>query len=95
MANTTYHVALAIGRTEEGDLVVEEAVEAASPAAAVGRARQIASRKVGAIAFSRSGDPDLGEYGDAVILARFGETPPDIEPPESRQPLSVSAAGRP
>jgi hypothetical protein len=24
MTNTTYHVALAIGRTEEGDLVVEE-----------------------------------------------------------------------
>ena len=95
MANTTYHVALAIGRTEEGDLVVEDAVEAASPAAAVGRARQIASRKVGAIAFSRSGDPDLGEYSDAVILARFGETPAEIELPVSLQPLSVSAAGRP
>ena len=95
MTNTTYHVALAIGRTEEGDLVAEDAVEAASPAAAVGRARQIASKKVGAIAFSRSGDPDLGEYGDAVILARFRETPADIEPPVSLQPLSVSAAGRP
>jgi hypothetical protein len=44
MATTTYHVALAIGRTEEGDLAVEDAVEAASPAVAVGRARQIASR---------------------------------------------------
>ena len=65
IANTTYHVALAIRRTEEGDLVAEDAVEAASPAAAVGRARQIASSKLGAIAFSRSGDPDLGEYGDA------------------------------
>ena len=94
MANITYHVALAIGRTEEGDLVVEDAVEAPSPAVAVARARVIASRKAGAIAFSCSGDPDLGEYSDAVILARFGE-PPEIEPPASLQPLSVSAAGRP
>jgi hypothetical protein len=95
MANTTYHVAIAIARTEAGDLVVEDAVEAPSPAAAVARARVIASRKAGAVAFSRSGDPDLGEYSDAVILARFGETPPDIEPPASPRSLSVSAAGRP
>ena len=94
MANITYHVALAIGRTEEGDLVVEDAVEAPSPAVAVARARVIASRKAGAIAFSCSGDPDLGEYSDALILARFGETPPDIEPPASLRSLSVPAAGR-
>jgi hypothetical protein len=95
MANTTYHVALAIGRTEEGDLVVEDAVEAPTSAAAVARARVVASRKAGAVAFSRSGDPELGEYSDAVILARFGETPADVEPLASLQPLSVSAAGRP
>jgi hypothetical protein len=55
LANVTYHVALAIGRTEEGDLIIEDAVEAPSPAAAVRRARAIASRKVGAVAFSRTG----------------------------------------
>jgi hypothetical protein len=44
MASTTYHVAVVIGRAEEGDLVVEDAVEAASPAAAVGRARQMEGR---------------------------------------------------
>jgi hypothetical protein len=80
MACITYHVALTFIRGEEGDLVVGDAVEASSAAAAIGRACSIASTKAGAVAFSRTGDPDLGEYGDAVILARFGETPPDIEP---------------
>jgi hypothetical protein len=95
MANITYHVALAIIRTEEGDLVVEDAVEMPSPAAAVGRARAIASRKAGAVAFSRTGDRDLGEYGDAVILARFGETPPDIEPPGAcPTAITIGGAGR-
>jgi hypothetical protein len=81
MANIIYHVALAITRTEEGDLVVENAVEAPASAAAVWLPRAIAGGKTGAVAFSRTGDPDLGEYYDAVILARFGETPPEIEPP--------------
>jgi hypothetical protein len=95
MANITYHVAVAIIRTEEGDLVVEEAVEVPTAAAAVGRARVIAGRKAGAVAFSRTGDPDLGEYGDAVILARFGETPPDIEPPDACQrEITIGGAGR-
>jgi hypothetical protein len=28
---------------------------------------------VGAEAFSRTGDPSVGEFQDAVILAKFGE----------------------
>jgi hypothetical protein len=30
---------------------------------------------VGAIAFSRGGDPNVGEFKDAVILKTFGEVP--------------------
>ncbi|MEW9310638.1 hypothetical protein [Labrys neptuniae] len=33
---------------------------------------------VGAIAFSRSGDPDIGYFDDAEILGRYGETPDDL-----------------
>jgi hypothetical protein len=47
-----------------------------------------AGSKAGAVAFSRTGDPDLGEYGNAVILARFGETPSDIEPATSRPAMA-------
>jgi hypothetical protein len=33
---------------------------------------------VGAIAFSRTGDPNVGEFEDAVILKAFGEVPDDF-----------------
>lgn len=29
-------------------------------------------------AFSRTGDPSIGEFEDAVILGRYGETPDDL-----------------
>jgi hypothetical protein len=32
----------------------------------------------GAIAFSRRGSPELGEFEDAVILRAFGEVPDDF-----------------
>lgn len=28
----------------------------------------------GAVAFSRAGDPSTGEFSEAVVIARFGET---------------------
>ncbi|WP_284315014.1 hypothetical protein [Labrys miyagiensis] len=33
---------------------------------------------VGTIAFSRSGDPARGDFADASILGRYGETPEDV-----------------
>ena len=32
----------------------------------------------GAVAFSRSGDPNVGEFDDAVILKTFGQVPEDF-----------------
>jgi hypothetical protein len=32
----------------------------------------------GAVAFSRSGDPNSGEFDDAVILKTFGQVPEDF-----------------
>ena len=32
-------------------------------------------------AFSRSGDPNLGEFDDAVALKSFGEVPKDLQAP--------------
>jgi hypothetical protein len=34
-------------------------------------------------AFSRTGDPTLGEFEDAVILKTFGDVPVDFGTPES------------
>ena len=35
-------------------------------------------RKAGAIAFSRTGDPAIGNCDDKVILGRYGETTDDL-----------------
>jgi hypothetical protein len=33
---------------------------------------------VGAVAFSRSGDPATGEFGDATLIRKFGDVPEDL-----------------
>ena len=50
-----------------------EARKVMSPIVAERRARTLALEHSGALAFSRTGNPATGEFGDAVILARFGE----------------------
>ena len=80
MATVTYFVVLPFVRDEEtGDLRAEDGIEAPSEQSAMSRARALVSRKAGAVAFRRSGDPALGEFDDAVILGRYGETPADLE----------------
>ena len=69
----TYHVVIAFDRDAEGDLKPGEAREVLSPIVAERRARTLALEHSGAFAFFRTGNPATGEFGDAVILARFGE----------------------
>jgi len=33
---------------------------------------------VGAIAFSRTGDPATGDFSDAKVLKKFGDVPDDL-----------------
>jgi hypothetical protein len=74
-----YYVALPFTRLDEG-LVPGEAVECHDGAAAIRRAEALACDPVnaGAIAFSRQGSPELGEFEDAVILKTFGDVPDDV-----------------
>jgi len=37
-----------------------------------------ANGHIGAVAFSRTGDPCSGEYANAVLLKAFGEVPSDL-----------------
>src|SRR6202163_3681080 len=42
---------------------------------------QALSRKpghIGAVAFSRTGDPATGDFGDAKVIKKFGEVPDDL-----------------
>ena len=78
MASVTYYVAMAFEKTEEGDLVALDPVESQSSTQAISRARSLAATKVGAVAFSRTGDPDIGEFADAVLLFKTGEVPDEL-----------------
>jgi hypothetical protein len=79
MADVTYYVALPFGAGDDGP-EPREAVECTSANAAIMRAERLARSEgnVGAVAFSRTGDPGSGEFADAVMLRAFGEVPSDL-----------------
>jgi hypothetical protein len=72
-ANDTYYVVIPFHHSAQGDLEPGLAREAISAVLAQRLARALAAEHVGAIAFSRSGDPETGEFQDPVVLATFGE----------------------
>jgi hypothetical protein len=80
MADVTYYVALPFLQDHDGSPVAGAAEECQSPTTALRRA-EILSRapgSIGAVAFSRSGDPMIGEFGDAQLLRKFGNVPEDL-----------------
>ncbi len=76
MADVTYYVALPFGLGNDGP-TPRDAVECTSAVAAVRRAEALSriEGNIGAVAFSRTGDPGAGEFSDAVLLKSFGEVP--------------------
>jgi hypothetical protein len=72
-ANDTYYVVIPFIHNAQGDLEPGLAREAISAVLAQRLARALAAEHVGAIAFSRAGDPETGEFQDPVVLATFGE----------------------
>lgn len=76
----TYYVALPFVRTEEG-VAPGQAQEMPSESAAIRRAESMSRdpANAGALAFKRSGDPNMGSYGDATILKTFGEVPKNLD----------------
>ena len=78
MATVTYYVALAFTRGEDGTLVAREGMECANANAAVARAKCLAAVEGGAVAFSRTGDPAIGEFEPAEVFGRFGEVPDNL-----------------
>ena len=72
-ANDTYYVVVPFDRNAQGDPEPGLAREAVSAVLAKRLARALAAEHGGAIAFSRSGDAETGEFQDPVVLATFGE----------------------
>ena len=75
MTAVTYYVALAFVRSGDGGIVATEPKEARSADQAIRMAKSLAGTQphCGAIAFSRTGDPVMGDFEDAVILKAVGE----------------------
>jgi hypothetical protein len=80
MADITYYVAMPFLQDDNGTPVAGTAEECQSSATALRRAEMLsrAPGHVGAIAFSRTGDPMMGEFGDAKLLRAFGHVPGDL-----------------
>jgi hypothetical protein len=78
--SVTYYVALPFVRTEEG-FAPGQAQEMPNETAAIRRA-EVMSRdesNAGALAFKRSGDPNMGNFGDATVLRTFGDVPENLD----------------
>ena len=75
-----YYVAMPFTPADGGGLAPGQAVECPSGGAAIRRAEAMSRQEphVGAVAFSRSGDPNIGDFEDAVILKAYGEVPDDF-----------------
>ena len=80
MADLTYYVAMPFLQDDSGSPVAGAAEECQSSSSALRRAELLsrATGNIGAIAFSRTGDPMLGEFGEARLLKKFGNVPDDL-----------------
>ena len=76
----TYYVALPFVWTDEG-VAPGEAKELPSEGAAIRKAEAMSrdAAFAGALAFKRSGDPNIGSFADATILKSFGEVPTNLD----------------
>jgi len=80
MADVTYYVALPFLQDDAGSPVAGAAEECQSSTAALRRAETMSrmAGSIGGVAFSRTGDPMIGEFGDAKLLRTFGNVPDDL-----------------
>ena len=80
MADVTYYVALPFMQDDGGSPVAGNAEECQSSSTALRRAELLSRGTgcIGAVAFSRTGDPMIGEFGDARVLRKFGNVPDDL-----------------
>jgi hypothetical protein len=79
MPEVTYYVALPFVAADAG-IAAGEPVECFNPVAVVMRAEALSRKEghVGAVAFSRTGDPATGDFGDAKVIKKFGDVPDDL-----------------
>jgi nucleotide-binding universal stress UspA family protein len=75
----TYYVVQPFELSPKGRYKVGAPLQAQSRDQAVRRAERLAKEQGGAIAFSRTGDPEFGDFEDAVLLGKFGDVPDEFQ----------------
>lgn len=75
MSKMTYYVVLPFETSKRGRVTAGQAQQAQTGHQAIRMAERLAVQKGGAVAFSRAGDPDAGDFDEAVILGKFGDVP--------------------
>lgn len=80
MADLTYYVAMPFLQDETGSPMAGAAEECQSSSSALRRAELLSrsAGSIGAVAFSRTGDPMSGEFAEAKLLRKFGNVPDDL-----------------
>ena len=80
MVDITYYVAMPFLLDDDGSPVAGAAEECQTSATALRRAEILsrAAGSIGAVAFSRTGDPMMGEFSEAKLLRKFGSVPDDL-----------------
>ena len=78
MGRRTVAVVVPVVMTRKGALAAGEPMTCLSADDACRQAVRTASRCAGAIAFTRSGDPELDEFDAPVLLEVYGQVPTQI-----------------
>ena len=78
MPKITFYVVQAFEMNDDGELVAHEPQSCSSASLAKRTAETLAKDAAGVIAWSRDGDPDIGEYGNPTILFKAGVLPDEL-----------------
>jgi hypothetical protein len=78
--SVTYYVALPFVPTEDG-VAAGQGQECLNEKAAIRRAAAMPRDPVyaGTLAFKRTGDPNIGSFGDTTVLKTFGDIPKSLD----------------
>ncbi|MFG1465231.1 hypothetical protein V5F77_20315 [Xanthobacter sp. DSM 24535] len=82
MAHVTYYVVLVFDRSDKGRLRPRDPIAPQSKAGARRLACRLSQEAAGVLAFSRTGNIDMGDWQDAVIIYRKGDLPEDLGLPD-------------
>jgi hypothetical protein len=80
MARETIYLVQSYTQGKRARLIADPPIRCKSPETARRTADRLASTKAGVVAFSTSGDVDLGEYDDEpVVFFKTGQLPAQFE----------------